>query len=212
MKTEGAIQQKLKQVRFRHLQRELESRLSEEPGNCKHLTEQGALCTLHNAPCGQKAHRPPSCGIFEIANEKEELKASMKEFFATRPAAEIAARFPDVAALMWVLDGALPSEVYTEEAVEADLRSRLGLLKAAMDRNLALMADKESENTSLKAALYDKETAAFAAQVVLLERERRALEDLGEGREKELIKLRNEVAVHAPPEPWYTYLFKKLFQ
>lgn len=211
MKTEGAIQQKLKQVRFRHLQRELEARLSEEPGNCKHLTEQGA-CKVHNAPCGQKAHRPPTCGVFENANEKEELKTSMKEFFSTRPAAEIAARFPDVAALMWVLDGDLPTDVFTEETLEADLRNRIGLLKEAMGRNLAIMAEKEAENTRLKAALYDKESAAFSDRVLQLERERRALADLDEGRVEELVKLRNEVAsITLPTDPWYTSLLKKLW-
>ena len=90
MKTEGEIHHKLQQVRFRHLKKELEARLSQDPVNCKNWASH-QMCSVKNAPCPRKPNTALTCGFFEQANDKEKLKEGIKEFFSTHPAAEIAA-------------------------------------------------------------------------------------------------------------------------
>ena len=80
MKDEGAIKQKLKQVKYRHLQKLLKASFKENPVVC------------------------PDCDHSFQLKEKEVLKREFNEFISTASRAEIAYRYPDMAALMWVLD------------------------------------------------------------------------------------------------------------
>jgi len=128
MKSEGSIRQKLKQAKYRHRQKFLEKALKRRPCNCKHNR------TLSNVPnpfpyrgwgfCSLYIHEPeewqgvicderidrtnlaPECPKFEFALDPDELKAAFRERFDASSIGEIAAEYPDVAALMWVLEEA----------------------------------------------------------------------------------------------------------
>ena len=71
MRTRSAIQQKLKQAKYRHVKRILRDRFPRDQDWPK--------------------------------DEVEEIKAEYRAFFQEAPLHEIARDFPDVAALMWVL-------------------------------------------------------------------------------------------------------------
>lgn len=111
MKGEGQISQKAKQLRFRHLKRELDRLLAQTSRNCEYNTLVTGLsgtlgvCRLDCKTCDPNVtDRADSCGSFKALLEKDKIKESLKTFFETRPPEEIAVRFPDVAALQWVLD------------------------------------------------------------------------------------------------------------
>ena len=72
MRTRSAIQQKLKQAKYRHVKRILRDRFPRDQDWPK--------------------------------DEVEEIKAEYRTFFQEAPLHEIARDFPDVAALMWVLE------------------------------------------------------------------------------------------------------------
>jgi hypothetical protein len=74
MKTEGEIRRKLQQAQYRHVKKILRTKF-------RHLGD------------GEW----PS-------NEVESIKSDYKEFFSVSPTHVIAQQFPDVAALMWVLE------------------------------------------------------------------------------------------------------------
>tara|TARA_R110000824_G_scaffold151258_1_gene322229 strand:- start:1779 stop:2531 length:753 start_codon:yes stop_codon:yes gene_type:complete len=110
MHTRGEISQKLKQARFRHVKRELSRLLAVVPSNCTSYTTvktklgPHGVCKLDCQTCDARvSNRTATCGSFKLAHDKDELKASLKEFFQNRSVTDIAVRFPDVAALLWVL-------------------------------------------------------------------------------------------------------------
>ena len=111
MRTSGQVAQKLKQVRFRHLKKEMSRLLKVSCWNCKNIspvTVQGGgklgVCKLDFKTCDPSVQdRSESCGVFEPIHTPEEIKESLQEFFHTRQVHEIAVRYPDVAALLWVL-------------------------------------------------------------------------------------------------------------
>ena len=141
MKKTTEIKRKLKQVLYRHRKKYVEEGLKRRPANCKHnaIIEIGdasrtnrthlRICTWgagqtqdgegwNNTTCdeglgGRKQCR--ECRFYECRNEADDLKAE----FATILGIDgtevdigwIAKQYPDVAALMWVLD----SEPQTEE-------------------------------------------------------------------------------------------------
>jgi len=120
VKEEGAIRHKLKQVRFRHLKKRMGAVLKPTPGAClhnrpfKHPLSKGApvgtcihpeqetgsnLCDPTWEGCAKAKH----CTLFTPRVSKGEAKAEFKESLAKMGFAEIAFRYPDMAALMWVL-------------------------------------------------------------------------------------------------------------
>lgn len=218
MKTEGEVHHKLQQVRFRHLKKELEARLAQDPANCRNWTNL-SMCQLQNIPCSRKPNNALTCGVFELANDKDALKNEMKEFFRTRPAAEIAVRFPDVAALMWVLDGSVPAEVFLEEFREEELKANLAKAEALLEERAAALEEATSaltaskdENVRLKAALYDDEALSFTAITTGLKDQERDRSLLLQGYVEEVAKLRNQCAVIEPPTPWYLALYRRIFK
>lgn len=218
MKTEGEIHHKLQQVRFRHLKKELEARLAQDPENCKHWTNL-STCKLQSIPCSRRPNTALKCGVFEQVNDKDALKSQMKAFFRTRPAAEIAVRFPDVAALMWVLDGSVPTEVFLEEFREEELKASLAraetLLEeraAALEEVTAALAASKDENVRLKAALYDDEALSFTSITTGLKDLERERLLLLQGYEKEVARLRDQCAVFEPAIPWYLALYRRIFK
>ena len=119
MKTEGRIKHKLSQVRFRHLKREVRNGLSRKSENCSFngkielpVLGQVGVC-LHGAGTpdwnggvcdGNLDNRAEGCSLYQCLNTKERLKSDFDEFLKTSEFGAIAERYPDMAALVWVLD------------------------------------------------------------------------------------------------------------
>jgi len=110
MKSKGQVAQKFKQAQFRHLKKELGRLLKRQAPNCKNnrvlALDIGpvGICSLDCQVCDVRFHdRAPDCEDWEPRHQKEEIKQSLKDFFQKKTVPEIAVRFPDVAALLWVL-------------------------------------------------------------------------------------------------------------
>jgi len=61
-----------------------------------------------------------ACSWWKPLKTKEEIKESFRALISSGNRGHIAASFPDVAALMWVLDGEDVQIALTEATVEAD--------------------------------------------------------------------------------------------
>jgi len=120
------IRQQLKQVLFRHLQREIRDNFRESPEACyyNHLTgiggssekigicryegsikensPRGKVCDTRVAGCINQAR---ACKCRQPFRTKEEVKTAFRELMSSNDRGKIASQYPDVAALMWVLDG-----------------------------------------------------------------------------------------------------------
>lgn len=122
MREPGAIRHKAKQVRFRHLKQLLEEALAQTPDNCLHNRKfhHPQIVVSGGPPVGvcvcpaqdgdvlcDKAwggtERARVCPLFEPTTTKEEVKQEYRDFLATADLARIANTYPDLAALMWVL-------------------------------------------------------------------------------------------------------------
>lgn len=121
MKNSGAIRHKLKQVRVRLLQKAIRTNLSKKPCNCKHsgLVRGSAseplfyVCLLdaetpkvwEGTICDPSI--PNTCPFFKTQKTKEDIEQEFEEEFNKLIEAgdmgAIATRYPDVAALLWVL-------------------------------------------------------------------------------------------------------------
>lgn len=131
MKPEGTVRHKLRQAQYRHLKRELRNGLSTKPENCGHnsvLELPGAtlrICSLGSpqegyAPCDETyggLEQASRCPHFSCLHTPESIRREVKEFFTSSTPAQVALRYPDVAALMWVLEEG-PGE--PEESLEED--------------------------------------------------------------------------------------------
>ncbi len=127
MKKAGEVGQKLKQVKFRHIKRELDKLLQTKSVNCRfnYFLKTGSknenkllsllgggvyICKcpdLDSRICDSRledADAAQNCSFFSLRHDKEKIKDSLKEFFKDRSVSEIAIRFPDVASLLWVLE------------------------------------------------------------------------------------------------------------
>lgn len=120
MKTEGQVKRKLAQVRFRHLKREIRNGLSKKSVNCKFNDRidipghEGVGICLYRAGdpdhytggmCDE-AHndRAAQCPYFECRNSKDKIREDFMSFVSSADRAHIAERYPDMAALLWVLE------------------------------------------------------------------------------------------------------------
>lgn len=121
MKTEGAIRQKLKQVRFRYLKQRIEAALDRRPENCTHngslegvvasdtvrvcfaqVDVQGRKIVLCDERFGGCA-RSESCSLFTSRQSKADVKAEFYAELEGMSFPEIAYNYPDMAALLWVI-------------------------------------------------------------------------------------------------------------
>ena len=131
--TISKVKQKLKQVKFRHLKAYLSDNLKSDPRNCTHneitTSEKGevGVCAyegsnLYGNVCDVSFGRDLSqeCGLFCPKRSKEELKKEFYEFIDKSPIGLVAKEFPDVTALIWVLNtlGADDSDMELEEHYE----------------------------------------------------------------------------------------------
>lgn len=119
MKSAGAVKHKLTQVRFRHLKKRLEADLRQVPGNCLYNApmpgEVAAIC-LYGAEnpatwtpsfCDEREDggaRARACELFCPSRSKEQVKDDFGRELNGMSLPEVAARYPDMAALIWVLD------------------------------------------------------------------------------------------------------------
>lgn len=118
MKPEGAVRQKLKQVRFRHAKRELDAALTRTASTCEHnaaynvpgvgevgvcLLNQGVVCDAERG-----ADLAPGCSSYSCKYTKDGMKEALESAF-DGSIAEVAAKYPDAAALMWVLTDEPPA-------------------------------------------------------------------------------------------------------
>jgi len=117
VRTEGQVRHKLKQVQFRHLKKALRDSLSQRPeccvnnailntpnGDirfCRLAAGDGSFVTCDEAHGGLV--KAAGCPDFDCGNTREGVKEDFKRFLITSTIAEIAIRYPDISALMWVL-------------------------------------------------------------------------------------------------------------
>jgi len=121
MRQESAARQQLKQVTFRHLKKLFRENFKREPSRCRYngfvkgLTYQIGVC-LYDADeprdwAGMICDKheggidiAKNCDWFEGKSSKEDVRAQFHEFLQNSDLPEIAQEYPDIAALMWVLE------------------------------------------------------------------------------------------------------------
>jgi len=170
MRPKGQVLHKLKQVQTRHLHKLLDSRLRERPENCRHngtlIGDRGEdevrVCEYQGDepynPCGEVCdnrfdgvRKAQDCPLFKAAQAKASLKADFQELMTNGAIGEIAALFPDIAALRWVLSDGEEEEV---EAVQEDLGVKLEAEVARLEEELVTerrtIADQKVEISRLR--------------------------------------------------------------
>jgi len=130
MRTQGQIKHQLKQVIYRHLQRKLRALFKQKPCTCGFNQEillggesYVRLCGVtnsmgvpRNVPCDDRipgcADMARECPLWEPKRSKEDVKAEYHDLIQSKDRGRIAAEYPDIAALLWVLDDSddVPSE------------------------------------------------------------------------------------------------------
>jgi len=120
MKPEGAVRQKLKQVRFRHAKRELDVALTRTSSTCRHNVMLDVLGVGEVGVCSLKAgvlcdaardaDLALGCASYSCKHTKESMKEVLEAAFDA-PISEVAVKYPDAAALMWVLTDENPVEI-----------------------------------------------------------------------------------------------------
>lgn len=142
LRSPSQVRQKLKQAMFRHLQRELQDNFKVVPEGCFHnhftpiggsherigvcrfegtvpegvVSPRGKVCDARIAGCLMQAR---GCKCWAALRTKDEIKSEFRDLMAADRGL-IAARYPDVAALMWVLDGVDFTEELRMAEAEAD--------------------------------------------------------------------------------------------
>jgi len=129
-KSLGAVRHKYKQAAYRHLKKILKENLEEKPSNCAHnlvrVMPNGAragLCRCKEMEdddwagiCDDRftPSQPESCGHFDVRQSKDEIKTDFREFLETAPLHQIAAKYPDLAPLLWILGQEAPGREEVE--------------------------------------------------------------------------------------------------
>lgn len=121
MRTQAQIRQQLKQVTFRHQKKRLRTLFKQRPDTCCHNREVELDADSHvylcgftssageprNVPCDARipgcSEMARECPLWEPMQTKSEVKQEFQELMATDRGV-IASKYPDIAALMWVLD------------------------------------------------------------------------------------------------------------
>lgn len=134
MRTEGQTKHKLKQVLFRHLQKRLRLSFRRRPETCFHnrtLEGEGGLQVgICGFPKGKSClcdcrlpeglDRARDCLWWEPRRGKEEVKAEFRDLVESPDRGAIAAEYPDVAALLWVLGDANMKDTVQEAVSDID--------------------------------------------------------------------------------------------
>ncbi len=198
MRSPGQTYQKMKQARFRHIKREIENLLKQTPKNCVNntqaVTPSGTLgiCKLDCKTCDEKFEdRAETCGNFSQTHGREDVKKSLQEFFSSKTIPEIAIRYPDVAALLWVLDGENPedgeelpvgSEAYFPGSVLAGTYNGIKIWVDSEEaaQNFASQIQYQQDQSSqllLKVDALQKELTVLSSDRAILEERVRALSE-----------------------------------
>jgi len=137
MRSQGQIRHQLKQVIFRHLQKQLRLNFKQRPDTCgfnrrvdlgvdSHVNLCGVTSAAgepRNIPCDSRIpgcmDMARECPLWEPLKSKAEVKAEFHEIIQSGDRGVIAAEYPDIAALLWVLDESqtVPNETEVEAAV-----------------------------------------------------------------------------------------------
>jgi len=225
MKSEGEIRQKLKQVKFRHAKKVIDLSLERCSSNCLHnasLQVPGAgevsLCTLNPnelvvCDSSRGLDLAPECRFYQCRFNKDDLKLSIEGSFQA-PLSEIASRYPDAAALIWVLEESPSEEISLQERILVGTFSGAPIFTDSQENVVSISRDLDriqnepqriantltSEMSSLKGELLKSEEAfqVLKKHVAVLEEQ---LKELKESKdylssrtaelEKENLKLRS---------------------
>jgi hypothetical protein len=117
MKKEGKVKHKLKQVTFRTVKKEVRKATSKKPCNCKHsgLVKGQAseplfyVCLLESEEPKQwegmicDPSVPNTCPFFKPSKTEEEIEKEVDATLKSGNMGVIASKYPDIAALLWVL-------------------------------------------------------------------------------------------------------------
>ena len=144
MRKRAEVKQQLKQVTFRHLQKRLRDNFKRRPDSCRHnrqvvldeddgtvvhlcghMDDRGiprnVVCDSRVPGCDDMARE---CPLWCALRSKQEVKDEFNEVVHSGSRGLIASEFPDIAALMWVLDDpdgvGVPSEDEQEAALDED--------------------------------------------------------------------------------------------
>lgn len=118
MKSQSEIAHKLKQVQFRHAKKEIEALLATVPSNCAHnrqleIAGFGKVGFCSSQTCARKGkscdlrmgvNHATGCVDYEALHTPDDARDRVKSFFKNAPPGDIAAKYPDAAALIWALD------------------------------------------------------------------------------------------------------------
>lgn len=125
MRTEKQTRKQLSQVLYRHLQRRLRSNFKHRPHTCSHNRTspvgkfEVGVCGhpraqdreeipvapfLCDSRCPVEVHQAKECPWWEPLATKKTVKDEFQALIESGDRGHIAAEYPDVAALMWVLD------------------------------------------------------------------------------------------------------------
>ena len=133
MRNQGQVKQQLKQVIYRHLQKKLRALFKQKPTTCGFnqgvLLGDGGhvrLCGVLNAsgvprnvPCDDRIlgcyDMARECPLWGPMRDKRDVKAEYHRLIQSNDRGRIAAEYPDIAALMWVLDD--PADVPSEDDI-----------------------------------------------------------------------------------------------
>lgn len=140
MQAEGLIRQRLKQVLFRYLQKELRANFKSAPESCLHNQCVALVADGYEegdvGVCGYKLEGVPrrvacdsrlswgqeqarTCQWWTPLKSKESIRQEFHRLITGCELGVIAAKYPDAAALMWVL-GSNVSESLVEAEAEMD--------------------------------------------------------------------------------------------
>jgi len=120
MKSIGAVKHQLQQVIFRYVKKQLRENFRRAPETCKYngvITAKDnnsvRLCFYEDPATGAPRRtlcdsnyldQARDCPLWEPCRTKESIKREFRKLILQGDRGQIAARFPDIAALLWVLD------------------------------------------------------------------------------------------------------------
>ena len=124
LRTGSQVRQKLKQVMYRHLQKELRENFRQVAEGCGHNQPSDlkgfGIVHLCQYP-DRDGHKPRKmlcdsrmfagerqareCPLWKPKRDKADIKAEFRALMAAKDRGPLASKYPDIAALMWVLDG-----------------------------------------------------------------------------------------------------------
>ena len=216
MKTEAEIAHKLKQVQFRHAKREIADLLDTKPSNCAHnrqldLAGFGKIGFCSSQDCPRKgkscdsrfSDRAVGCAFYEPLHNADDARSRVKEFFKNAPPSEIAAKYSDVAALIWALD---EERVEYPDPYSAGELEGISIWVADLDDADALktiLRDLEEARESLEGDLADLHTRLGARDEEVASLEIRLSEATNQvtSKQAEADSLKAEVTRLSVPKP-----------